>query len=86
MEQPKLADVSKAAEQYAAVRDHRMELTREEVKKHDALLATMRAHDLTVYRDPDNDLLATLIEGKAKVKVKKAGEDDEEEDSEEEGD
>jgi hypothetical protein len=73
-------DISKAAEVYVAHRDERMEATKTEVETRDALILKMKEHGITVYRDPDSDLLVTLIEGKTKVKVKKAGEDEEGED------
>lgn len=75
-------DVNKAAEVYVGHRDERMEATKIEVESRDALVEKMRQHGLKEYRDPDSDLLVTLVEGKTKVKVKRAG-DEEDEDGEE---
>lgn len=79
-----LPDVSKAAELYVEVRDERMALTKREVETRTLLIGKMRGHSIIEYKDPDSDLVVTLVEGKTKVKVKRAGEDDEE--SEEETD
>ena len=72
-------DVEKAATKYVAVRDERMELTKEEVKLQAALVAAMDAHNLETYICDDEDL-EVIIKGSArKAKVKRRGEDEEEE-------
>ncbi len=64
-------DVRAAAEQYVEARDERMECTEIEVDKKAALIKAMRKHDLTEYVDEDAELIVTLTEGEAKIKVRK---------------
>jgi hypothetical protein len=50
-EAPKIAAVDTAAEAYVQARDKRMKLSEKEKIAKDALIAVMREHKLTVYRD-----------------------------------
>lgn len=63
-------DVRSAAEAYVEVRDERMELTKDEVVKKSLLVAVMKKHELSVYRDEEADLEVTLVTDE-KCKVKK---------------
>lgn len=70
MERKRIADIEKAANDYAETRDERMELTEAEVQSQGKLLATMRKHNLTKYR-LDDGRVVRVEEGEAKVKVTK---------------
>lgn len=74
MEPVEIAEVTKAAEVYVDARDERMQLTEQEVEKQELLVTAMKKHGLDKYRTPDG-LLVTLVPGKEKAKVKRAGED-----------
>lgn len=74
-ERPVIHDLDSAAEGYVDVRNERMELTAREVEARDVLVGLMRKHGQTVYRVAvDEPLLVTLIEGQAKVRVRKLAE------------
>ncbi len=81
-ERKKLKEANDAAEAYVDARDTRMRHTTKEVEARDALVAVMKKHNLSVYRDDEVDppLLVTLTPGVDKVKVQrlKDGEEDEE--------
>lgn len=79
-EQKSIPEIERAAEHYVEVRDHRMELTEEEVEAKGALLAEMEKHKITTYRD-DNavpPLVIVVLPGESKVKVRRAEEQAEE--------
>ncbi len=71
MEERKIPDLHKAAEEYAAVRDERMELTKEEVKLGEKVLELMHEHKKKVYRFEDVEIKVVVESEKAKVKIKK---------------
>ncbi len=79
MEPPSVAAIDRAAEDYVKVRDERMEMTKDEVEKHDRLLGLMREHGLDTY---EFDGFTINCQTKTKVKVKRTDEYD----SEDEGD
>ena len=81
-----LKDIDDAAEHYVAIRDERMEFTKQEVQAQAALLAAMNAHGLKDYRDDNADppLVVTLTEPGIKAKVKKCTPDNPNGDSDEE--
>ena len=71
-EGPRILELDRAAEAYVDVRNERMELTEREVAARSGLGATMRKHGQTVYRvDGDEPLIVTLLEGEAKVQVRR---------------
>lgn len=76
---PKVAAIEKAAEEYVALRDSRMETLKEEVKAKQKLADLMHKNELINY--PLDDGSTVVVEpGEEKVKVKRAkqiGEDDE---------
>ncbi len=84
-EQERIKEVEDAAEGYVDARDKRMRLTKKEVEAHAALLAVMKEHKLTVYRDESvtPPLLVTLIPGKDKVKVAQTEVEDGDEETDE---
>lgn len=72
LETPKHPDVEAAAESFVGARDERMELTKAEVATRDRLIATMKAHDLAVYRiEAEDGNLIVRLEEEAKVTVRK---------------
>lgn len=85
-EDREIKEVNAAAEAYVTQRDKRMKLTEKEVEAKEALIAVMKKHGLTVYRDDEAapPLIVTLTPGKDKVKVTEAGGDEEEDGGEEE--
>lgn len=71
-EGPRIPELDQAAEAYVDVRNERMGLTEREVAARSGLVATMRKHGQTVYRvDGEEPLIVTLLEGEAKVQVRK---------------
>ena len=74
VERKKVAELDRAAELYVEARDERMELTEKEVAARDALIAVMKKHSLSIYKDDDASppLVVTLIPGEDKVKVTRA--------------
>ena len=81
LERKKVAEVNAAAEGYVDARDERMKHTETEVEAREALIAVMKKHSLTVYRDDEASppLLVTLMPGEDRVKVRR---DEEEEPAE----
>ena len=71
MEPIDIPDLTVAAEAYDDAMQERVRLTKEETEAQDALLAAMRKHKRQNYRTPGG-LIATLVSGKDKVKVKRA--------------
>lgn len=78
-ERPKVAEVGAAAEAYVDARDKRMKLTDKEKGAKDALVAVMKKHSLSVYRDDSASLVVTLVQGKDGVKVETIDEPGEDE-------
>ena len=70
MAPPSIEEIDKAAEAYREARDERMELTEEEVVKHQALLDAMHKHELKSY-EYDGYTVKVLDTAKVKVKKKK---------------
>lgn len=75
--------VDAAVESYVAVRDERMDLTKKEVEKKQALVAALRANVDKIGADKDgtivyrhDDMLVTLRHGKDELKVTTKGEDE----------
>lgn len=83
MEPDSIPEIDKATEAYVEVRDERMELTQEEVKRHDALLALMDKHKLEYY-EYDGRIVRVKKDQTTKVKVEKKKEPKDEEDTDEE--
>lgn len=63
--------VSDAAEQYADIRDERMELTRKEAEAQDELLGIMTKKEIDHYVDEDLGLEVSIVAEKLKAKVKR---------------
>lgn len=68
LDHPKDKGLIAAIKKYREARDARMELTKTEVDAQSAMLAIMRDRKITEY--VHDGFRATLVEGKAKVKVK----------------
>lgn len=68
-----IPELDRLAEAYVETRNSRMKLTEQEVQEREALVATMRKHQQTVYRveDGGDPLIVTLTET-AKVQVRRA--------------
>ena len=79
-ERPTVPEVAAAADGYVVERNKRMKLTVKEKASKVALIATMRKHGLTVYRDDDHTppLLVTLS-SKDDVRVEEVGAKDDDE-------
>jgi len=77
-ERQRIKELDDAAESYVEARDERMAKTEREVEAKEALVAVMKKHDLTVYRDESTTppLVVTLIPGVDKVKVSQAKDDE----------
>ena len=74
-EEPKIPEVEHAAESYREIRDERMELTESEVTAKASLIAVMKAHKLTVYKDKVAGYAVFIEQGEDNVKVKKLAPD-----------
>lgn len=74
VERKRIKEIDTAAEAHVIARDARMKLTEEEVETQSALIAVMKKHNLTVYRDEEAvpPLIVTLTTGKDKVKITRA--------------
>jgi hypothetical protein len=68
MEDRKLEDLHRAAEQYADVRDERMELLDQEIELKARVAKLMHDHKRTTYSY--HGLIITLVPGEETVKVK----------------
>jgi hypothetical protein len=71
MEDPKIAELEVAAEEYADVRDRRMELTKEEVSTQGELLRLMKKHGKTTYHHEGYDLKIVAEKEKVRVRIHK---------------
>jgi hypothetical protein len=81
MESPTIPELTKAAEEYAEARDTRMANGKLEKEKKVALIQLMHKHDLTSYRDTNQDPpveVELVTEEKVKVRIKDDEEDDDE--------
>lgn len=76
MEPVDIPELTAAAEAYVEARDARIKCSRDEDESHSALLAVLHKHKRAAYRSPDG-LLVTIVPGKEKAKVRRAGEEDE---------
>lgn len=70
--------IEEVAEEYVRVRDARMDLTKKEVSARNRLLDLMHEHKLQTY---EYDEHVVEITQKEKIKVKKAGADEDAEDA-----
>lgn len=77
-ENRKIKELDTAAESYVEARDKRMAHTELETETREALIAVMKKHSLTVYKDDDAvpPFIITLTPGKDKVKVTRDEGDD----------
>ena len=71
----KIPELHKAAEEYADVRDRRMELTKEEVAAKEEVLKQMRSHKKEVYKFDDVEIKVVHEKESVKVRVKKDAEE-----------
>ncbi len=70
-------EIADAAENYVEQRDKRIAMSETETGAKDALIAVMKAHGITVYRDDDADPPLTItLSSKDNVKVTEADSDD----------
>ena len=83
-ERPTIAAVEEAADEYRAIRDQRMELSKKEKTLQATLVATLKQYDLTsyVYEDSDGVERRVSIKATEKATVRKVkGDDEEDEDT-----
>ena len=78
MEDRAIKPLEEVAEQYAAIRDERMELTQREHALKDLALKLMKKFEKTVYRHDGIEITVVPGEDDVKVRVKKEPEADEE--------
>ena len=71
MEERKIPELHRAAEQYAATRDERMELLKTEVAEKEELLKLMKQHKKEVYKFDDVEIRLVHEAETVKVKIKK---------------
>lgn len=70
----KIPELHKAAEEYADVRDRRMELTKEEVAAKEEVLKQMHVHHKEVYKFEDVEIKLVHETETVKVRIKKSEE------------
>lgn len=70
-EDPEIEELESAAEEYADIRDQRMELTKEEVRLQSGLLAAMKKYNKTSYVHDGYDLKLVAEKEKVRVRIKK---------------
>lgn len=75
------AKIEAAAQRFVSARDERMDLTKAEKKKHDELLATMKAEGVShyIFEDSEGNEIHAKINGTEKVIVRRAKDDGEDE-------
>jgi hypothetical protein len=71
MEDPAIEELEDSAEEYADIRDQRMELTREESRLKDELLGLMKKHKKTSYVHDGFDIKVIVESEKLRVRIKK---------------
>lgn len=71
MEDPAIEELEDKAEEYADIRDQRMELTPIESKLNDELLTLMKKHGKTTYKHAGIDCKIVVESEKVRVKIKK---------------
>jgi hypothetical protein len=71
MEDPAIEELEDSAENYADVRDQRMELTREESRLKEELLGLMKKHKKTSYVHGGFDIKVIVESEKLRVRIKK---------------
>ena len=71
MEDPEIEELESSAEDYADIRDQRMELTKEETRLKTELLGLMKKHGRTTYVHDGYDIRVIVESEKLKVKVTK---------------
>jgi len=71
MEDPQIEDLESSAEDYADIRDQRMELTKEETRLKGELLGLMKKHGRTSYVHDGYDIKVIVESEKLKVRIKK---------------
>ena len=71
MEDPQIEELEGSAENYADIRDQRMELTKEEVAAKDELLGLMKKHGKVSYVHNGYDIKVIVESEKLKVRIKK---------------
>ena len=71
MEDPEIEELESAAEEYADIRDQRMELTPIETKLKSDLLALMKKHSKTSYVHDGFDIRVIVESEKVRVRIKK---------------
>ena len=78
-ERTKHADIEKAADHYAEIRDERMELTEREGKAQESRLAAMKKHGIESYKlDDGREVFVEHGDDKVKVRKPKAPREDDE--------
>jgi hypothetical protein len=69
MEDRALAELEEKAEEYADIRDQRMDLTKQEGELNDDLLLLMKKHKKTEYHHADVHCWVQAVDEKVKVKI-----------------
>lgn len=79
LETPAIEELTQAARRLKEVRSQRMELTKKEVEAAAEVLRLMHENKLTSYQDNNFDppVVAEVVQGKERVKVKMGAEDGE---------
>ena len=78
MDDPKIAVLHGIAEEYAELRDKRMEIGRQEVELKNKILDLMKAHKRTHSHYGEMDVIILVEKEKVKVKIAKGGEETDE--------
>ena len=78
MEDHAIKPLEEVAARYAEIRDERMELTQREHTLKEHALKLMKKYDKTIYRHDGVEITVVPGEDDVKVRVKKAGDEDEE--------
>ena len=71
MEDPAIEELENSAEEYADIRDQRMELTKEETRLKTELLGLMKKHNRVSYVHDGYDIKVIVESEKLKVRIKK---------------
>lgn len=71
MEDPQIEELEGSAENYADIRDQRMELTKEETRLKTELLGLMKKHGKSSYVHDGYDIKVIVESEKLKVRIKK---------------
>ena len=83
MEPPKVDEIEQAADAYRELRDHRMQLGKDEADARKVLMAAMLKHKIKTYTYDDYEVFIEQGAEKVRVKSLKIATDEEDEDGDE---